>query len=163
MITSKFNFLKVPDFSDGVVTLRLSECVPHRKGNWAPSYNFFGYLPELYHPIGHIHLRVGMNDDIYYGGHIGYGVQEAYRGHGYAERFCRLVPPLALAHGMTECIITTTDDNIASIRTIEKLGVEYLGKSEVPRSNELYERGMKYVRRYLWNIEHYDPMELQEK
>lgn len=159
MLLSSFDFLEVPEFSDGVVTLRLSECVPHRRGNWGPSYNFFGYLPNLFHPIGHIHLRVGMNEDIYYGGHIGYGVQEAYRGNGYAARFCRLVPPLALAHGMTELIITTTADNVASIKTIESLGAQFLGESKVPRYNELYDRGMKYICRYAWNIEQYRSMD----
>ncbi|NLT58026.1 MAG: GNAT family N-acetyltransferase [Clostridiales bacterium] len=150
-------FFPVPELGDGVVSLRLSECVPHRKGNWAPAYHFFAYLPGLYHPIGHIHLRIGMNEDLFYGGHIGYGVQEPYRGHGYARRFCLLVPPVARSHGMEELIITTTSDNLPSLRTIEALGATYLGESKIPRKSELYARGMRYVCRYVWDISAYPP------
>ena len=154
----QFHFLPVPELSDGVVLVRLHECVPHRKGNWAHSYNFFGYLPHLFHPVGHVHLRIGMNEDIYFGGNVGYGVQEAYRGHGYAERFCRLIPPVARAHGMTELCITTTADNTASVRTIEHLGAVFVGESKLPRYNELYKRGMRYVVRYMWDISGYAPL-----
>ena len=50
---------------------------------------------------GGIGLRVGSTDaiDRYYG-HVGYHVYPAARGRGYAGRACRLLVPLARAHGM---------------------------------------------------------------
>ena len=105
-----------------------------------------------------IHLRLGMNDNIYYGGHIGYGVRERARGHGIAARACRIVAPLARAHDMEELIITTTPDNVASIKTIEHLGASFEGNVGVPRYHDLYRRGDKVVSRYVWNISGVPPL-----
>ena len=50
--------------------------------------------------LGECALRLGYNDRLYYGGHIGYGIDEAYRGHHYAEEACRILFRLSVAHGM---------------------------------------------------------------
>jgi len=165
-------FYQPPPLTDGVITLRLDACVPMRRNAWAPSYQFLLYRAETLgeggrplrvggryaESIGHIHLRVGMNDNIYYGGHIGYGVHEAHRGHGYARRACRLVAPFARFLGHDELVITTTPDNLASIRTIEGLGAEFMGNVEVPRYHDLYKRGDKIVARFVWDISRIEPL-----
>ena len=165
-------FYRLPLLSDGQLELWLSCCAPMVDKAWAPSYQFFifpagtlrkdGSLPcadpESAGPLGHIHLRLGMNDNIYYGGHIGYGGRERARGHGIAARACRIVAPLARAHDMEELIITTTPDNVASIKTIEHLGASFEGNVGVPRYHDLYRRGDKVVSRYVWNISGVPPL-----
>ena len=43
----------------------------------------------------------GRGDNlVLYRGHIGYGVDPEYRGHGYAARACALLLPLARLHGL---------------------------------------------------------------
>ena len=150
-----FTFFSVTSLTDGVITLRLEECVPMKAGEWAPSYNFLNYLGNV--PIGHIHLRIGTNEFVYYGGNIGYGVREPYRGHGYAARACLLVPPIARAHGMEELIITCAPDNVASIRTIEHIGAHFDGVVSIPRWSELRDRGIKFINRYVWDISGFEP------
>ncbi|MBQ6058894.1 MAG: GNAT family N-acetyltransferase [Clostridia bacterium] len=166
-------FYRLPLISDGELALWLSACVQQSPQAWAPSYQFLlfprdrlddnGKLlfedPEEAGPLGHIHLRLGMNDNIYYGGHIGYGVREPYRGIGLAGRACRLLPPLARAHGMEELIITATPDNLPSLRTIERLGASFEGNVEVPHYHDLYRRGDRVVSRFVWDISKVAPLE----
>jgi predicted acetyltransferase len=83
--------------------------------------------------MGGIRLRVGWNDDlIKYAGQIGYDVEPAFRGQHHAERACRLILPLARRHGLEQLWITCQPDNIASRRTLERLGAECAGILEVP-------------------------------
>ena len=165
-------FYRLPRLTDGKLELWLSCCAPMIDRAWAPSYLFLIFLagtlredgslpcadPEMASPLGHIHLRLGMNDNIYYGGHIGYGVRERNRGQGIARRACLMVAPLARAHGMEELIITTTPDNLPSIKTIEHLGAEFEGNTKVPRYHDLYRRGDKVVSRYVWDISRVVPL-----
>jgi len=83
--------------------------------------------------IGRIRLRVGWNDDIIkFAGQIGYAVEPAFRGRRYAERACRLILPLARRHGLEQLWITCQPDNLASRRTLERLGAECAGIVDVP-------------------------------
>lgn len=72
--------------------------------------------------VGKISIRIGDNYHSYYNGHIGYEIDEPYRGHGYALAACKMVLPVARFHGMTRLHLTCDEDNIASYKTIEKLG-----------------------------------------
>ena len=73
--------------------------------------------------IGNISLRLGRTEFIErYAGHIGYGVDLAHRGHGYAARACRLVFPVAKRNGFTVLWITCNPENVASRRTCERAG-----------------------------------------
>ena len=69
---------------------------------------------------------------IRYAGQVGYVVEPAHRGHRYAERACRLIMPLAKRHGMDSLWITCQPDNMASRRTLERLGAECVGIFDVP-------------------------------
>ncbi len=103
-------------------------------------------------PIGHISLRIGMSDRLYYGGHIGYDVQEAHRGHGYAARACALLLPVLRYHGFTQVLITNRPDNAASARVCEKLGARMLRIAPVPAWHDLYESGARQERIWVWQI-----------
>jgi tagatose 1,6-diphosphate aldolase len=59
-------------------------------------------------------------------GPIGYGIDEAYRGHHFAERACRILLPLIARHGMRTIWLTCSPDNIASKRTLERLGAKLI-------------------------------------
>lgn len=41
--------------------------------------------------MGKCDLRIGYNENIYYGGNIGYNIEEPYRGHHYAGKACKLL------------------------------------------------------------------------
>ncbi len=81
---------------------------------------------------GAIGIRIGESDALFYLGHIGYHVDEAFRGNGYAFRACKLCLPLLHKLGMTSVCITTDEDNLPSIRTCEKLECRLECAVEVP-------------------------------
>ena len=55
--------------------------------------------------MGVCDLRIGHNDNVYYGGNIGYSIGEAYRGHHYAAKACLLLFELAKKHNLEYVII----------------------------------------------------------
>lgn len=102
--------------------------------------------------IGKLSLRIGDNENIYYGGHLGYTINEAFRGHSYAYKACELLRDIAEEEGLTHLIITCNPDNIPSIRTCEKLGASLLEEVDVPEYHEMYHRGEFKKRRYKWTL-----------
>lgn len=88
--------------------------------------------------VGSIDLRLTMNEMMFYYGHIGYHIIEKYRGHHYAYHACTILKKIAKdEYDLDELIITCNPDNIASLKTIEKLGAILLGKYEVPLDHDL--------------------------
>jgi len=129
---------------DDVLTLRLRGVMPADpvKG-WVPAYFFHMIVQETGEIAGEITLRVGEVPSLYLGGHIGYDVLEAHRGHAYARRACRLLLPLARAHGMPVVRITCRADNLPSRRTLEGLeGARFIEIAPVtPADYDLWEAG----------------------
>jgi predicted acetyltransferase len=137
----RFSALSLPPQGD--LKLVLAECQPAASSPWhVPAYTF--QLQNRFgHHMGRIRLRVGWNDEIIqYAGQVGYAVEPAFRGHHYAERACRQILPLARRHDMEQLWITCQPDNIASRRTLERLGAEYAGILDVPAVYPL-EAGME--------------------
>jgi tagatose 1,6-diphosphate aldolase len=98
---------------------------------------------------GGVGLRIGNSPDLeLYLGHIGYNVFPPARGRHLAERACRLLLPLARAHGMSTLWITCNPDNWPSRRTCERLGAELVGIVPLPRDHVLYQRGERNKCRY---------------
>jgi len=92
--------------------------------------------------VGECDIRFGMNEELYYAGNVGYNVSPVYRGHHYAYYGClSLFQIVKEAYGLDEIIITCSPDNIASKRTIERLGGQFLECVDVPKSHWLYKRG----------------------
>lgn len=56
------------------------------------------------------------------GGHIGYGVLPEHRRRGYATAMLRQALVVARAVGVRDALVTCDDDNVGSIRTIERCG-----------------------------------------
>jgi predicted acetyltransferase len=73
--------------------------------------------------VGRISIRHSLNDFLFnYGGHIGYMVRPAFRRRGYASEMLRQGLLLAKEFGIDAVLITCNDDNLGSIKVIEKHG-----------------------------------------
>ncbi len=98
--------------------------------------------------VGKISIRIGSNFHSYYNGHIGYEVFKEYRGNGYAYMASLMVLDVARFHDMDFVYLTCSESNIASIKTVEKLGAELLEICEVPREYFGWHEGMQKHRVY---------------
>jgi tagatose 1,6-diphosphate aldolase len=118
-----------------------------------PSYQFWmlwndgsGDRPRV---VGSVALRIGDTPDIVqYIGHVGYNVFPPARGHHFAERATRLILPLAKAHNVRPVWITCNPTNIASRRTIERLGATFVDVVPLPHNHLLRQRGETEKNRY---------------
>jgi RimJ/RimL family protein N-acetyltransferase len=154
-------FIDMPLLQDGEIRLVCTAKNPEvSEKKWVPSYDFAICLGS--EKIGSINLRIGYGggfygSQLYYGGHIGYNIDEKHRGNGYAGMACRALLPVAKAHGMEKLLITTRDTNRASQRVCEKLGMRLVRIARVPQWHDLYtEGGYRYVNIYEWSIS-YNP------
>jgi ribosomal-protein-alanine N-acetyltransferase len=144
-------FIDHPCLSDGEIELACTAkkpAIPEK--NYVPAYGFD--ICKGGQRIGEINLRIGYTAGLYYGGNIGYGIDEAWRGHGYAAKACRLLAPVIKAHGMKKVVITNEKDNIASKRTCEKLGAKFIRIAALPEWTELYRDGQRHVNIFEWVV-----------
>ena len=90
--------------------------------NHVPSTFLFAFAGTRI--VGRVSIRHSLNPDLErVGGHIGYVVVPEYRRRGYATAILR--QSLKIAHqklGLTRVLVTCDDDNVGSIKTIEKNG-----------------------------------------
>ena len=145
------DFMDLPELSDGNLTLvciAKNPTEPEKK--WVPSYRFDICICGK--RVGETDMRIGYTEGLYYGGQIGYGIDEEYRGNGYAVLACKLLLPIAKFHKMSKLLITNDKDNIASQRVCEKLGAKFLRTAEVPDWHDLYVRGQLYSNIYEWEV-----------
>lgn len=155
---NRFKFLPLDFFTDGVIDLYLVRCLPAVPSKaLLPSYHYCICEHGLQQPAGRIDVRIGLNDQTRYVGHIGYNVSPPYRGNHYALRACRLVRKVAQAHGMTQLIITCNPDNLPSKRTCEGLGAKLLEVVALPVGNLLYQRGERHKCVFQWQLDAPDP------
>ena len=102
------------------------------------------YLQNSDTLIGAVELHLLMNDYMYYYGNVGYYIECPYRGHHYAYWACKVLFKIANEElALKNLIITCSPDNIASYKTLVKLGGELLETVDVPQDHELYKRGEK--------------------
>ncbi len=119
--------------SDGVISLVASDLAQEDADLGIQQTFLFRIVPcGTKKDAGRISLRCGESAGLYYFGHIGYHVNEKFRGHGYALRACRLLIPLCRVLKIHSLVITTDTDNIPSRRTCEKLGCELESIVPVP-------------------------------
>lgn len=149
----KFNdFIDLPELSDGVIYLVCTgKYTANPEKKIVPAYHFAVCMGS--EKIGGIDLRIGYTNGLYYGGQIGYGIDEKYRGNGYAGRACRLLLPVAKAHNMTKLLITNNHTNTASRRVCEKLGTKLLRVARLPEWHDLYQRGQRFSNIYEWSVD----------
>lgn len=116
---------------------------------FVPSY-YFSIMNLEGCEVGHINFRVGDTPHVLIcAGHIGYEIIETFRGNGYAGQACRALAPF-ISTAYDSVTITCDPDNMASMRTIEKLGATYTDTVPVPPHDPHYLRGSRFKRRYKW-------------
>ena len=145
-------FYDTEDLRDGEILLRLERtCEAQPEKNWVPAYYFAICLPDGT-KIGYCDLRIGHNDRLYFGGNIGYGIDEPYRGRHYAAKACRLLFRQARKHGLDYVLITCDPANTASSRTCQLAGGQYLETAKIPEDHNMYEEGMREVMVYRFDL-----------
>ena len=151
-------FINLPTLSDGVIHIVCTSkrhAIPEKK--YVPAYDFA--ICKGSEKVGEINLRIGYGgfgpdeSSLYYGGQIGYGIDEQYRGNGYAVRACRLLLPVAKAHGMIKLLITNNVTNVASKRVCEKLGAKLVRTVRIPEWTDLYKDGQRFSNIFEWKVE----------
>lgn len=149
-ISAGASFTPPGKLSFGDVRLRFVHVVPGvpSKG-FVPAYHFrIVNLAES--DVGHINFRIGDTGHVRTcAGHIGYGIFEEFRGHGYAYQACYAIAPFVRAV-YDEVIITCDPDNLASIKTIDRLGACFIDEVPVPPHEPQFLRGSRIKRRYKW-------------
>ncbi len=117
---------------------------------------FSAYKFEMRHKktnekMGHIDLRISNNEIIKYIGHIGYGVDEKFRGNRYASRSVKLLFTLAKKHELNPLWITCYPENIPSKKTCKFAGGKLIKISGPPKNNERYKNNREKCQ-YKFNL-----------
>eukprot|EP00823_Brevimastigomonas_motovehiculus_P006525 TRINITY_DN5411_c0_g1_i2.p1 TRINITY_DN5411_c0_g1~~TRINITY_DN5411_c0_g1_i2.p1 ORF type:complete len:292 (-),score=43.76 TRINITY_DN5411_c0_g1_i2:167-1042(-) len=133
-IQERFGDLKDEELS---LSLRRSGNGDALREGWPPYFDF--EMRVRGRGMGRIDLRLAYSPCIeLYAGHIGYSVEEYYRGHHYAEKACRLIFPLAQFYKINPLFITCNPSNHPSRRTLERLHGELIETVKIPRSHYLF-------------------------
>lgn len=134
----------------GDIKLAFVRIVPGNPAGDLVPYYHFRILTDQGTDAGHINFRVGDTDHVrMVAGHIGFEVVAASRGHGNAYQACCALAPFVRSI-TREVIITCDPENVASRRTIERLGAEFMDEVDVPPHDPHYIRGSRSKRRYRW-------------
>ncbi|HEX4807690.1 MAG TPA: GNAT family N-acetyltransferase [Bryobacteraceae bacterium] len=147
------DFSPMPPIDPGVLQdadlqLELTGFAPHPVHK-VPTYHFRMVHAPSAQELGSIRLRVGSTPHVQlYAGHIGYAVHEAHRGHRYASRSVRLLMPLAGRLGLDPLWITCDPENLASRRSLELAGAEFIEVVNVPEHCVIYKSGHPQKCRY---------------
>lgn len=129
--------------------IKKTEAQPEK--NWLPAY-YFDICLLSGETIGSCDLRIGHNEKTYFGGNIGYKIEEKFRGNRYAFKSCQLLFNLAKQNNLNYLIITCTPDNIASSKTLELLGGDFIEIANIPEFSEMYAEGKRKIKIYKFNL-----------
>lgn len=88
------------------------------KIDFVPATLFF-MVDENNKIYGALHFRHVLNENLRKsGGHIGYGIRQSERRHGYAKKMLSLGLNIAKNYGIDKVLLTCNKDNIGSAKTI---------------------------------------------
>lgn len=143
-------FSRKPMFSDGEIDLTLSnEDVSDPECGIDDGYTFYIYRAKTRDYLGYVSLRLGESPALYYLGHIGYRIEEPFRGHGYAARACQLLIPFMRQLNLSSVCITADPDNTPSRKTCEHVGCVLESIVPVPQSFRYICSGSTHKCRYI--------------
>ena len=148
-----FEFKDVGYITNGEIDLIIDKKIPATLEPFhVPAYHFKikKHLTSI--ELGKIDIRIGYNENTFYGGNIGYEIYPPYRGHHYAAQACLLIQKIATMHQMPYIYISCLPENIPSNKTCEKLPTQFLGTFQVPFHNELYYVGVRLINIYAWQF-----------
>lgn len=99
--------------------------------------------------VGTISLRDGHTHVItHLLGHVGFAIDAAHRGHGYAGQAVLALLAEATKLGTEPAWITTTPDNTACRRTLERIGCTFVEEVSIPPWYATYPKGERTKLRY---------------
>ena len=132
------------------IRLRFVRVVPGNVTRGLLPFYHFRILTADDKDVGHINFRFGDTEHVrLYAGHIGFEINEAFRGRRLAFQACRAIAPFIRSF-YTTVIITSDPDNLACVRTIERLGATFVDEVIVPPHDPQYQRGSRRKKRYHW-------------
>ncbi len=144
-----FKFHDLEILSDNEIDLIINIKKPaNDELGFMPAYHYHIKKHGMHDVIGQIDIRIGHNSNTFYGGNIGYAVDEDFRGNGYASKAVNLLMEVAKLHDMKKVIITCNPDNFASRKTAERAGATLLEIVDLPEDNDMYLSGEKQKCRY---------------
>lgn len=118
---------------------------------FSPEFKFDIKLKNGCKRIGHINLRLGNSEKVIkYIGHIGYGIDQEYRGNKYASKACKVAQKIFIDHNMSKVIVTCNPENFASRKVCESIGAILINEVEVPPTSIAYSETEKRKCRYEW-------------
>jgi tagatose 1,6-diphosphate aldolase len=139
------------EISAGDVRLRYSHLVDGDPAHDLVPFYHFRILTQHDQDAGHINFRVGDTDHVrLFAGHLGFAIDEPFRGRGWAGQACRALAPFVRTIHAT-VILTCDPDNVASRRTIERLGAQFLEEVSLTRAVSHCD-GIRTKRRYEWKL-----------
>lgn len=97
-----------------------------------PFYYYDIYKNNSNEKIGKISIRIGLNYHSYFNGHIGYEIDEKFRGNKYSLSAAQLLLKVAKEHNMSYIYITCSQSNLPSRKIIELLGANLIEICNVP-------------------------------
>ncbi len=133
-------FWRFSDYMPDTIEAYIERILNHSKGidlppNWVPSTTY--WLIDGDEFIGHINIRHELNDFLLnIGGHIGYSIRPSKRRQGYGTKMLGLALPKAKKIGLTRALITCDNNNVPSLKIIERnngiLEGEFEQKGDLP-------------------------------
>ncbi len=145
-----FNNYNLQDEEIYLKLLETSKANPEKM--YVPSYLFKICRISDDVELGECRLRIGHNQNTYYGGNIGYEVYESFRGNHYAGKACKLLLQLAEKHDIEFLYITCSTDNIASQKTCEYCGGKEPKTVDIPEWHDMYKLGRRKSYQYYIKI-----------
>jgi tagatose 1,6-diphosphate aldolase len=148
-----FEFKDFDYLTDEEIDLIIDEKVEgNEEKGYVPAYKYKIYKHKSNDIIGEIDIRIGNNQNTFFGGNIGYAIEEVFRGNGYASKACKLIKIVAKSHGVNSLFITCNPDNWASRKTCEKIGARFIELIVLPEDNEMYLAGEKQKCVFKWEL-----------
>lgn len=145
-----YEFLSPPPLGFGGVELRLMSLIqPDEKKGLVASYLFAIHETRYSSRVGHLHFRIQSTERILnVAGHIGYFIEESWRGKGFSYEATKAVLPLARLLGFSELILTCRPENTASRKIIHRLKARYLDTVPVSPGELSSDRDEKFKMRF---------------
>ncbi len=148
-----FDWKEFSDLANDEIRLVLkSRDEPNAEKGDAARYGFSIINTKDNRDIGIVYFSVDLSRRQYLTGHLSYGVDPAYKGHYFAAKACTLMKEVALAHGFQRVLVGSEYDNVASRKTILRLGARPVTIDDVPDEGVLEELKTNKVDMFVWEI-----------
>lgn len=148
-----FDWKEFADLANDEIRLVLkSRDEPNAEKGEAPRYGFSIIHIEDNRDIGVVYFSVDLSRRQYLTGHLSYGVDPAYGGHYFAAKACMLMKKVALAHDFRRLLVGSEYGNVASRKTILRLGARPIAIDDVPDEGVLGELKKNRTDMFVWEI-----------